>query len=136
MIESVNKQLFKQYTDCVRATLETPAAAATTPGPSPTPPSAPSVAAGPEPGIAAAPSALATPVAATASTPAPAVGAYAPPSSAAAPATQPAGPPATAPLAKAEPVRLLPIVVRALWENALALLRALWRIVMRLFGRK
>ena len=134
MIESVNKQLFKQFTDCVRATLEAPVAApvaiaAPTAAPSPPAPAASGALAT----TTAAPT-LAAPATATTApaTSAPTVGAYAPP-----PAMVAAPRDATsAPLAKAEPVRLLPLVLRALWENALALLRALWRIVARLFGRK
>ena len=134
MIESVNKQLFKQFTDCVRATLEAPAAApAAIAAPAPTAEPAPSAPAASGALASAAPT-LAAPATATTApaTAAPTVGAYAPP-----PAMVAAPRDATsAPLAKAEPVRLLPLVLRALWENALALLRALWRIVARLFGRK
>ena len=43
MIESVNKQMFRQFTECVRANLETPPAAVPAAAPSATtPPSAPS----------------------------------------------------------------------------------------------
>ena len=75
MIESVNKQMFKQFTDCVRATLEPPAGAA-------------------EPvadGGAAAP----------------------------------------VPVSEG-PVRLLPVLLRAVWENVVALVRAIWRFVRRI----
>ncbi|HWJ22716.1 MAG TPA: SRPBCC family protein, partial [Gemmatimonadaceae bacterium] len=121
MIESVNKQLFKQFTDCVRATLEAPAAA---PAAAPTAiavptaePSSPAPAASGAPpatatATAAAPTLAAPAMATTApATSAPTVGAYAPP-----PAMVAAPRDATsAPLAKAEPVRLLPLVLRALW---------------------
>jgi uncharacterized protein len=72
MIESVNKQMFKQFTDCLRATLET------------------------------------TPVS---------------PSVVSAPA---AAPPVHAAHEK-DPVRLLPVVMRALWENIVRFLRSLRR---------
>jgi carbon monoxide dehydrogenase subunit G len=137
MIESVNKQLFKQFTDCVRATLEAPAAAPTAiAAPTAEPPASPAPAASGAPPAAttAAAPMVAAPATATTAPPAsaPTVGAYAPPlAMVAAPRDA-----TSAPLAKAEPVRLLPLVLRALWENALALLRALWRIVARLFGRR
>lgn len=134
MIESVNKQLFKQFTDCVRATLEAPAATpAAIAAPIAEPPSPAPAASGAPATTAAAPMIAAPATATTApASSAPTVGAYAPP-----PAMAAAPRDATsAPLAKAEPVRLLPLVLRALWENALALLRALWRIVARLLGRK
>lgn len=134
MIESVNKQLFKQFTDCVRATLEAPAAAPTAIAAPIAEPPSPAPAASGAPATTAAAPMIAAPATATTApaSSAPTVGAYAPP-----PAMAAAPRDATsAPLAKAEPVRLLPLVLRALWENALALLRALWRIVARLFGRK
>lgn len=134
MIESVNKQLFKQFTDCVRATLEAPAATpAAIAAPIAEPPSPAPAASGAPATTTAAPMIAAPATATTApASSAPTVGAYAPP-----PAMAAAPRDATsAPLAKAEPVRLLPLVLRALWENALALLRALWRIVARLLGRK
>lgn len=136
MIESVNKQLFKQFTDCVRATLEAPAAAPVAiaaPTAEPSPPAPAPSGAPPATTTAAAPTLAAPTTATTApSTSAPTVGAYAPP-----PGMVAAPRDATsAPLAKAQPVRLLPLVLRALWENALALLRALWRIVARLLGRR
>lgn len=88
MIESVNKQMFRQFTDCLRATLETPPVETTT------------AAAGAAPTDAG--------VAPT---------------------------PAAAPVGGTAPVRLLPIVLRAAWENLVGALRAGWRAIGRLVGR-
>jgi carbon monoxide dehydrogenase subunit G len=87
MIESVNKQLFKQFTDCVRATLEQPAA--------PAPADLPAV------------------EQVTGSL----VLGGAPPA-APADATRVA-----APLGTAKPVRVLPLIFRAIWEAILRLFR-------------
>ena len=88
MIESVNKQLFRQFTQCVRATLEAPAVSPT-PGPAPA---------------------------------APPVG-DAPPTGPPAPSAPP--PPSSPPPAPpARPVRILPLLLRALWERLVRLLRA------------
>jgi carbon monoxide dehydrogenase subunit G len=86
MIESVNKQMFRQFTDCLRATLETP------------------------------------PVQ-------PTEAAVAPTDATAAPT------PTVASVSGTEPVRLLPIVLRAAWENLVGALRASWRALGRLVGR-
>jgi carbon monoxide dehydrogenase subunit G len=86
MIESVNKQMFRQFTDCLRATLETPPV---------------------EPTEAA--------VAPTDATAAPT--------------------PTVASVGGTEPVRLLPIVLRAAWENLVGALRASWHALRRLVGR-
>ena len=88
MIESVNKQMFKQFTDCLRATLET------------------------APVEPAAATAAITPTDATV-----------------------APTPAVAPVGGTAPVRLLPIVLRAVWENLVGALRASWRALGRLVGR-
>lgn len=90
MIESVNKQMFKQFTDCLRATLETPPV---------------------EPATAAAA-----------------------PAAAPADATS-APPPAVSPVGGTAPVRLLPIVLRAAWENLVGALRGSWRALGRLVRR-
>jgi carbon monoxide dehydrogenase subunit G len=98
MIESVNKQMFRQFTECVRATLESQPAAATEPS---------------------APSAEAKPAA--------------PPQS---PVTAPpvAAPPDNTRVAPqvtptVQPVRILPLLGRAVWEMLAGLVR-------RVFGRK
>ena len=94
MIESVNKQMFRQFTECVRATLESqPPAAAE--------PSAPAAEAKP-----AAPAA-APPVAAP------------PDNTRVAPQVTPT----------VQPVRILPLIGRAVWEMLAGLVR-------RVFGRK
>jgi carbon monoxide dehydrogenase subunit G len=109
MIESVNKQMFRQFTECVRATLatpiaETPAESAPTPSaPSPmTPPSA-------IPGAQSQSSA-----AAIAAAPAMAM----PQASA-----QPAAPPTIA----VQPVKLIPVLLAALRDYVLGLLSRLFR---------
>ena len=109
MIESVNKQMFKQFTDCVRATLEPPV--------STTQPVAGSGAA------AAGPLAVGGPAAMSAATSAPGGAPGATAYATAAPAMA---------AAAAKPVRLLPVLVRAVWENIVALLRAFWRFLRRL----
>jgi uncharacterized protein len=131
MIESVNKQLFKQFTACVRATLEAPgapanesaaavgeepAASSGTPAPSgSTSESRPA-------GVASTPTAVTDPAAP--------IGHAAPAPSASAPRTSGAGR-RDATTAAGPPVRLLPLVGRALWENVVGLLRALGRLVGR-----
>lgn len=117
MIESVNKQMFRQFTDCVRATLETPAAAPTLetepgasvksePAASSTAPSAAEPARGPLPGAAPADHTRVAP-----------------------PASASAGPPQPRlAISAAEPVRLLPLIGRALRESIASFFR-------RLFGR-
>ena len=94
MIESVNKQLFRQFTQCVRATLEAPSASAM--------PAAPPASDAPSP-----------------ASDAPSTGPPPPPPSP--PPPSPAAPPARA-------VRVLPLVLRALWEN-------LVRLVRKILGR-
>jgi uncharacterized protein len=102
MIESVNKQMFKQFTDCVRATLETG-------------PPAPAVTSAMSPGDESA--ALSADVASGQGN------------------AQAVPPPASAPARSAQPVRLLPIVLRAVWENVANLLRAIWRAISSLWRR-
>ena len=97
MIESVNKQMFKQFTECVRATLEAPTAEATE---------------------------VTTPVAELGGAP------TSPQSGAArADATRVAVPTAQPAFAPAKPVRILPLIARAIWESITG-------VVRRLFGRR
>ncbi|HEX6052511.1 MAG TPA: SRPBCC family protein [Gemmatimonadaceae bacterium] len=98
MIESVNKQMFRQFTECVRATLETPAPAAPIAG---------------------------LPVDEGAR---PVAGVVIPPP-AAADATRVAPSAASPTYATARPVRLLPLLGRAIWESIAGLVR-------RLLGRR
>ena len=92
MIESVNKQMFRQFTECVRANLETPAAAVPEPvAPSSTlPPVAPVDATFVAPGVRQ---------------------------------------PQSLTIETVQPVRLLPLIGRALWDW-------LTGIVRRLIGRR
>jgi len=152
MIESVNKQLFKQFTACVRATLEAPGAPVSeaiaavgeppmTSGGSPAP--------GGSPSETRAAVGSATTIGALA---APAVSGFAPPAPTASSPVSASSPMSASPPAAIEPtrrepprvdaapstgqpVRLLPLLGRALWENVVGLLRALWRHVARL-GRR
>jgi len=109
MIESVNKQMFRQFTDCVRATLATPIAE--TPAESAPTPSAPSPMTLPSaiPGAQSQSSA-----AAIAAAPAMAM----PQASA-----QPAAPPTIA----VQPVKLIPVLLAALRDYLLGLLSRLFR---------
>ena len=100
MIESVNRQMFRQFTECVRATLETPTAAAGAPAPNAAPPLA---------AESSAPPSIA-PAGATVVAPG---------------ATQPRN----ARIETVQPVRLLPLIGRALWDWLARLLR-------RLVGRR
>jgi uncharacterized protein len=85
MIESVNKQMFKQFTECVRATLTEPSPSASAPSSAP---------------VSARESAAAPPAEIVrASTSEPAVATLAPPQTVA-----------------AKPVRLVPVLLRALWD--------------------
>ena len=97
MIESVNKQMFRQFTECVRANLETPPAAIPTPAaPSATtPPSTPSSASSP---AASTDATVVTPGAKQAQNPITETG---------------------------QPVRLLPLIGRALWDGLAGLVRRL-----------
>jgi carbon monoxide dehydrogenase subunit G len=92
MIESVNKQMFKQFTDCLRATLETGAPVAREGT------AAPGGEVGSARGVAVPPVAAATPG-----------------------------------RAAGEPVRLLPIVLRAARENLARLLRPVWGLIAKLW---
>jgi len=138
MIESVNKQMFRQFTECVRATLETRAAEAVTAATAATAAAAatatatavPSAAASPTAPSAAAPSAAA-PSAVAPSAVAPGGGTSevrsasppnGPDSSRAASAGEPQ-------FAVAKPVRLLPLLAGVVWERLTALVR-------RLLGRR
>ena len=111
MIESVNKQMFRQFTECVRTTLTT---AAGTPAPETTPPAA-------EPPAPGAPSSAPPPawmsVVAT------------PTSGSIVPATMPSSAPSQIPSTVAvKPVRLLPVLFRALADY-------LGGVLSRLMGR-
>jgi len=100
MIESVNKQMFRQFTECVRATLEPAGAAAGVAAAAPAPSRTS--------GDSAAPPAVGHPP------PAPADNTRYTPA--------PAPPPPTA----GRPVRLLPVVGRAVWEYLAGLVRGLF----------
>jgi carbon monoxide dehydrogenase subunit G len=123
MIESVNKQMFRQFADCVRATLESqqsvpvPAPAAAEPGPGN--PRTPAAASEGRLDVQASGRADASP----------SMGAVTSPAFASADNTRftPAAPPG--PQATAQPVRLLPVLGRALWEMLAGLAR-------RIFGRR
>ena len=123
MIESVNKQMFRQFADCVRATLESqpsvpvPAPAAVEPGPG-NPPT-PAAASEGHRDVQASVRADAGPSMSAVTSPAPA--------SADNTRFTPAAPPG--PQATAQPVRLLPVLGRALWEMLAGLAR-------RIFGRR
>jgi uncharacterized protein len=115
MIESVNRQMFKQFTECVRATLETaepaePPAAAEPDTPVPLP----------------ADGEAATAVETRA---APQISAHAPPAPVtSAPALDPAP-------AASQPVRLLPVLFAALWDLVHRALRRFWQTVAWMFRR-
>ena len=121
MIESVNKQMFKQFTECVRSTLASSTTsasagsssvttAATSSDTTPKPADAESPPAGPPPVWA---SVLATPTS----------GSIVPASPIA------TAPPAANPTTSSRPVRLLPVLFRALADY-------LGGVLSRLFGRK
>jgi carbon monoxide dehydrogenase subunit G len=101
MIESVNKQMFRQFTECVRAKLEAPAAVPGGPAANAAPPTAAGHSAAPPPA-------------------APADATFVAPG-----ARQPERLTAEA----VQPVRLLPLLGRALWDW-------LARLVRRLVGRR
>ena len=101
MIESVNKQMFKQFTECVRTTLATPSESASPAPPSPTQ----------------------LPSWATASVATPTSGSVVPASMAHNTA------PVSTPTVTVQPVRIIPVLLRALGDYLLGLLA-------RLFGRK
>ena len=115
MIESVNKQMFKQFTECVRATLAAGTSGGPTaseaPGPSETNVTAePTIAPPPQPGWA---SVLATPTS----------GSIVPAS------PLPTAPPRSAAAGSGQPVRLIPVLFRALVDY-------LAGVLSRLVGRK
>jgi hypothetical protein len=121
MIESVNKQMFKQFTVCVQTTLETTAEIAIEiPIEMPTSAEMPVSEARRSSGRAESASGATATVAAS---PSGRMNAYTPSSSM--PAARPSA-----------PVRLVPVVIRAVWENVVALLRAVWRFFARLGGRQ
>ena len=114
MIESVNKQMFKQFTDCVRATLAGADDAMRSPAetPSATMPSAPTPTSEPPTPPPAWMSVVATPT-----------------SGSIVPAALPASAPAPKSTAAAKPVHLLPVLFRALAD-------LIGSALGRLFGRK
>ena len=114
MIESVNKQMFKQFTECVRATLETPTAGAA------------DVTQAPAVGGTPPPPGTASPVIQAAEPPATSAVRASP---APADATRVAVPTAQPAFAPAKPVRILPLIARAIWESITGLAR-------RWFGRR
>jgi uncharacterized protein len=109
MIESVNKQMFRQFTECVRATLATPIAE--TPAESAPTPSAPSSMARPAATPAAQSQSSAAAIAAAPAIPTPQASA------------QPAAPPTIA----VQPVKLIPVLLAALRDYVLSLLSRLFR---------
>jgi len=117
MIESVNKQLFKQFTVCVRATLEPPAGTVGGERPATGSASSPTSEGG-----------TPDPEAASVGAPreAPAAGGIAPPARSALPPEHAEG---ARPARAVQPVRLLPILLRAAVENVVRLMRALWQLV-------
>ena len=130
MIESVNKQMFRQFAEWVRATPETPAGSEPTAGTGAELRTSPPA---PQPGAAEQTSAAGTerPDAQRATFPATMASTAA---SGAIPAAAPAdatrvAPPAGQPYATAQPVRLLPLIGRAIWD-------LLTGAVRRVFGRR
>ena len=118
MIESVNKQMFRQFTECVRATLATPIAE--TPAESaPTPSAASSMM--PTAPAASAGATSATPAAQSQSSAA----AIAAASAMAMP--QASAPPAAPPTPAVQPVKLIPVLLAALRDYLLGLLSRLFR---------
>ena len=118
MIESVNKQMLRQFTECVRATLATPIAP--TPAESAPTPSAPS---------SMMPAAPAASAGATSATPAAqsqsSAAAIAAASAMAMP--QASAPPAAPPTIAVQPVKLIPVLLAALRDYVLGLLSRLFR---------
>ena len=123
MIESVNKQMFRQFAECVRTTLESSAGSPSSDAPGASASVSPAGGserastgepASPEPLHTTAPPATTSPAA-----------------SRAIPADVTRAAPATgqAPFATAQPVRLLPLIGRAVWDMLVGLVR-------RLFGRR
>ena len=123
MIESVNKQMFRQFTDCVRATLESQSSApvatsaAVEPGPVTPPPPAAVSDSNRDTRVPGRADASPSMRAATSPAPAPADNTR----------FTPLVPPGSHPTA--QPVRLLPVLGRAVWEMLSGLVR-------RLFGRR
>ena len=133
MIESVNKQMFKQFTECVRATLETPTAGAADVSTATSEPGLASsslpVEGGPmdrSSGESRGPGAHESTMASGARS---AAAGSAIPAPAPADATRVAVPTAQPAFAAAKPVRILPLIGRAIWESITGLFR-------RLFGRR
>lgn len=124
MIESVNKQMFKQFTECVRTTLETTAEIAIEiPIEMPTSAEIPVAEARRSSGqMASASDASAATIAASPSGP---MNAYTP--SGSMPVARPSA---------GQPVRLVPVVLRAVLENLSAIVRAVSRFFARLTRRQ
>lgn len=129
MIESVNKQMFKQFTECVRTTLETTAEIVIE-----IPIDMPTSAEKPVSEIPVSETRRNSGQAETlrdgraamiATSPLGRMDPYAP--SASVPRDRPSA---------GQPVRLVPIVMRAVWENVVAIVRALSRFFARLGGRQ
>jgi len=124
MIESVNKQMFKQFTECVRTTLETTAEIAIEiPIEMPTSAEMPAVESRRSSGRME--SGGDAPAATIAASPSGRMDAYT--SSVSVPVARPSA---------GQPVRLMPVVLRAVWENIVAVFRALSRFFARLGGRQ
>jgi carbon monoxide dehydrogenase subunit G len=115
MIESVNKQLFKQFVQCAQSTLEGGAAGASASGGAPS-------AGPPSPGpVNAVPQLAATMAIPAMKRPSPALSTSAP---VPAPrASAPPAPPSSNAPRDAVPVRIVPLVLRALWD----MIARLWR---------
>ena len=133
MIESVNRQMFKQFTECVRATLETPtvgaadvSAAVSEPGVASSSLPAGGASVERSPGESLSPGAQESTIASGARV---AGASSAIPAPAPADATRVAVPAAQPAFAAAKPVRILPLLGRAIWESITGLFR-------RLFGRR
>ena len=122
MIESVNKQMFRQFAECVRATLESSTgstaseASSSVSQPEATGQASTGAAVSPDPLQATVAPAVQSSIASSAIP------------TAAADATRVA-PPAQPPFATAQPVRLLPLIGRAVWDMLAGMVR-------RLFGRR
>jgi len=122
MIESVNKQMFRQFTECVRATLATPIAPTSAESaPTPSAPSSMMPPAMPAAPAASAGATSATPAAQSQSSAA----AIAAASAMAMP--QASAPPAAPPTPAVQPVKLIPVLLAALRDYVLGLLSRLFR---------
>ena len=130
MIESVNKQMFRQFAECVRATLEVPAGSPPAASPPVAEPGGAPSQAGGKPADQRSPKApqRAGTLGATAAAQASAAN-VAIPAAAPSDATRVAPPTAQPAFATAKPVKLLPLLARAIWESVT-------NLVHRVFGRR